>query len=559
MRNISVVRSKNLPAGENTFSREVATRVARVAQHYPEKLPYLVDFCRRHVKAHAEQLIQIAQEGEGALGHALTLLWRRRKFHRINRRIFPLLPERTVQLREFAVELVRQLISSGRVVSGGPGRVELRAILVGRLREAGRFEEALDEARRLAESPELADEPPEVQAIVWSNLGVSCADAGDWGASFEAHRRVMGLYQSLPPEHLRQIAGQLAAECVNVAAAAMRLGKWEEAEAWSRHGLDLSLKLGDAGLLLRARLVRLTLLAETNQSEALELGERVLESALDLDEIDRQSYGPLLLDVYINLGSILLDLNRIEKAASYFEAANRLASGIREQAPSIGTRSKYVTSLIALAHTQIAHGELPGLANARAALAQARALYEEAANAYQNEILMRAVEVNVAADVEFPDSLPDLRMMEELVSFPDPQPSTSHTEDLDSVQRRLHLGGMAFAKLGMKERGLWCAREAVRLAELSGENASPQQCVRHALSYDGLSRRLDEAGYTAEAFEKAEATCRMLLPAFSADQNTYHEWMYNFMQHFRDLALRLDKFDHFKDFFMREFDPLLGE
>jgi hypothetical protein len=545
-----------LPASESPFQRNVATMLARVANRFPEHMPYLVDYCRRHVNAHAEQLIQVAQEGEGALGHALTLLWRERSFDDINERIFLLLPERTVQLRDFTVELVKQMVSANPEHLYGLNQRELRAILSGRLREAGRFDEALSEARKLVEDSKLSNEPPELQALVWGNLAVSYADVGNWAASYDTHRQAMQFYQALGAEKSPPITKWLAGQCVNVAAAAMKLELWQEAETWSRQGLKLAGKLPDAGLLLRAQLVRVVLLSETGQmEEALALGEPTLESVRDLEEVDQQSYAPLLLDVYLNLGSVLLDLHRSTEAAPYFAAANEIAADISNQAPSTASRNKLVISKVALAHVEIAEGERRGLERARAALAEGRSLYEEAPNDYQKEIVLRAIEVNISADIEF-DCKPDIELIEELI-----RPSHSRSpgslthEETDAIERRLHLASMALAKLELKHRALSCAQEAVRLADLESENYSTQQNAQRAALYDGLSRRLEEADRSPDAIEKAEAACRILLPIFLANQNDYQDWMWKFMERFRDLAIKLDRFDHFKQFFAEEFEP----
>lgn len=549
-----------MQAEANPFNRAVATRLARVANRYPERLPYLVDFCRRYVEVYAEQLIQVAQAGEGALGQALALLWQEHSFHHINERIFRLLPERTVQLRNFTVELVKQMISSGADYQYSLGQRELRAILAGRLRDAGRFGEALTEARKLVADPGLADESPELQAVVWSNLGVCYAEIGNATASYEAHRRAICFYQIIPAERLQQIANQLAGESVNLAAAAMKVGLWEEAEAWSQQGLKLAGKLTNAGLLLRAQLVRVTFLSETNQLEAaLEAGELILEQARDLEEVDQQSYSSLLLDVYINLGSILLDLNRGDEAGAYFESANLIAADIDKQAPSISSKSKLVVSMIALAHTQIAQGDRQGLDNARTALSLSRSLSKEAGNDYQQEIMLRAIEVNVAADIEFADSTPDIQLVEQLINFADVHSAALAHDGLNSSQRRLHLGSMAFSKIGLKHRGLWCAQEAVRLADLAGANVPLYQGAQRAVLYDGLSRRLEEMNQLSEAIEKAEAACRILLPFFSVHQDTYQDWLFKFMEHFRELAIKLDKFEYFKAFFTTEVEPRLSE
>jgi tetratricopeptide (TPR) repeat protein len=530
--------------------------LARVANRFPEHMPYLVDYCRRHVNAHVEQLIQVAQEGEGALGQALTLLWRERSFDEINERIFLLLPERTIQLRDFTVELLKQMISANQEHLYGLNQRELRAILSGRLREAGRFEEALSEARKLVEDANLAAEPPELQAFVWGNLAVSYADVGNWAACYEAHRQAMQFYQALGAEKSTTIAKWLAGQCINVAAAAMKLELWPEAETWSRQGLKLAGKLADPGLLLRAQLVRVVFLSETGKlAEALALGEPTLESARDLEEVDQQSYAALLIDVYLNLGSILLDLHKSKEAAPYFATANEIAANISKQAPSIATRNKLVISTVAVAHAQIVQGERQGLEQARTALAEARSLYEESRNDYQKEIVLRAIEVNVSGEIEF-DCKPDFELVEELIGPSNSLPSGPLTqEETEAIQRRLHLASMALAKLELKDRALSCAQEAVRLANLEGENYSTQQEAQRGVLHDGLSRRLEETERSAEAMDLAEAACRILLPVFLADQETYQDWMWKFMERFRELAIKLDRFDYFQRFFAEEFEP----
>jgi tetratricopeptide (TPR) repeat protein len=529
---------------------------ARVANRFPEYIPYLVDYCRRHVNDHIEQLIQVAQEGEGALGKALTLLWRERTFDYINQRIFLLLPQRTVQLQDFTVEVLKQMISANQEHLSGLNQTELTAILSGRLREAGRFAEALSTARKLTEDSKLASESPELQALVWGNLAVSHADLGDWAASYEAHRQAMQGYQALGAERLPPATKWLAGQCVNVAAAAMKLELWEEAEAWTRQGLKLAGNLPDAGLLLRAQLVRVVFLSETGRlDEALAMGEPALESARDLEEIDQQSYAPLLLDVYLNLGSILLDLRRIKEAASYFASASEIAETINQQATSIASRNKLVIATVALAHVQIAQGERSGLDLAGTALSEGRSLYAESQNHYQKEILLRAIEANISANIEF-DCKPDLELVDELIAPSRALPGVSPSHDeIDSNQRRLHLASMALAKLDLQDRALSCAQEAVRLADLESETHSNQQNGQRAVLYDGLARRLEEVNRLAEAMEKAVVACQILLPIFLENQDAYQDWMWKFMEHFRDLAIKLDRFDDFQRFFAEKFAP----
>ena len=524
----------------------------------PEKMPYLVDYCRRHVNDHAEQLIQLAQEGEGALGQALTALWSERSFDDINPRLLPILPERTVQLRDFAVELLKQMVGASQKHVSNIYETELRAVLVGRLREAGRFTEALREALNLVKPGTILEQRPELQALVWGNLAVIYGDIGDWDASYQAHLQATQFYQAIGSEGTLSEIRWLSRQCVNLATVCLKREEWSLAESWISQGLRLADKVKDEGLLLSAKLVKVVLLAETGLlQEALALGGPALEKVRDLEEIDQQSYAALLLNVYLTLGSILLDLHKIAEANSYFAKAKEIADDINQHAVSIGSGTESVKAILALAQTQILQQDRRGLEQARLALAEARRLFEGAQNDYQREIVLRAIEVVIGAEVEF-DCQPQLDLIEELLG-----PSNVLSvvpfaqEETDTISRRLHTAGMAFAKLDIKDRALNCARKAVELSDAASQKPTAPQTAQRAVLYDGLSRRLEEAGQLAEATEKAEAACRILLPAFSADHETYEEWMWKLTVHFRELATKTNQFDFFTSFLKENIAPLV--
>lgn len=547
-----------MPASEETFRRNVATQLGRVVNRYPEHMPYLIDYCRRHVRDHAEQLIQIAQEGDGALGQALTLLWSERSFDDINARILPLLPERTVQLRGFTVELLKQMVTAHQKHISGINQTELRTVLVGRLREAGRFTEALSEALKLVEDVTILEERPELQALVWGNLAVIYGDIGDWDASYKAHLQATRFYQTLDSEGTLSEVKWLGRQCVNLATVCIKRESWSLAENWISQGLRLADKVKDEGLLLSANLVKVVLLAETGQlEEALALGAPTLDNVRDLEEIDQQSYAALLLNVYLTLGSILLDLHRVAEANAYFATAQKIADDIHQRVGSTGSGTESVRAILALSQTQILQHDRRGLEQARLALAEARRLFEEARNDYQREIVLRAIEVVIGAEVEF-DCQPQLDLIEELLGPSDlPSAVPPSQEETDDITRRLHLAGMAFAKLDIKDRALSCARKAAELFDAASENRTAQRVAQRAVLYDGLSLRLEEAEQLAEATEKAESACRILLPIFSASHELYEEWMWKLTVHFRELAIKTNQFDYFTSFFKENLERVV--
>ncbi len=549
-----------MPASEDTFRRNVATQIARVANRYPEQMPYLIDYCRRHVNAHAEQLIQLAQEGEGALGQALTLLWSERSFDDINARILPLLPERTVQLRDFTVELLKQMVTANENQISSINQTELRSVLVGRLREAGRFTEALSEALKLIEDGTILKERPVLQAMVWGNLAVIYGDIGDWDSAHKAHLQATRFYQAIEAEGTLSEVKWLGRQCLNLTTMFMKRESWSEAEIWISQGLRLAKKLGDEGLLLSAQLINVVLLAETGRlEEALALGAPTLERLRDLEEIDQQSYAALLLNVYLTLGSILLDLHRVDEASSYLTSAQKIADDINERVGSIGSGTESVRARLALHQVQILQHDQRGLEQARLTLAKARRLFEAAPNDYQREIVVRAIEAVIGAEVEL-EGQPQLELVEELLG-PSDQPSAVplSQEETDAISRRLHLAGMAFAKLELKDRALTCARNAVELFDAASENRTAPQIAHRAGLYDGLSRRLEEAEQLAEATEKAEMGCRILLPVFAASPETYEDWMWKLAEHFRELAINTNQYDHFTSFFKEHLEPIVTQ
>jgi tetratricopeptide (TPR) repeat protein len=300
------------------------------------------------------------------------------------------------------------------------------------------------------------------------------------------------------------------------------------------------------------------LLAETGRlGEALALGTPTLDKVRDLEEIDQQSYAALLLNVYLTLGSILLDLHRVAEANSHFATAQKIADDINQRAVSIGAGTESVRAMLALSQTQILQHDQRGLEQARLALSKARRLFEEAQNDYQREIVLRALEVVIGAEVEF-DCQPQLDLIEELLGLSDmPSAVPLSQEETDTISRRLHLAGMAFAKLDIKDRALTCARKASELFDAASENRTAQQAAQRAVLYDGLSLRLEEAEQLAEATEKAEAACRILLPIFSASHEIYEEWMWKLTVHFRELAIKTNQFDHFTSFFKENLESLV--
>lgn len=547
-----------MQASEKTFRRNVATQLARVVNRYPDHMPYLIDYCRRHVNDHAEQLIQLAQEAEGALGQALTLLWSEHSFDNINTRILPLLPERTVQLRDFTVEVLKQVVAANQKHISGINQTELRTVLVGRLREAGRFTEALSEALKIVDDRTILEERPELQALAWGNLAVIYADTGDWDASYKAHLQATRFYQAIDSEGALSNVQWLGRQCVNLATVCIKRESWSLAENWISQGLRLAEKVRDEGLLLSANLVRVVLLAENGRlQEALALGAPTLDKVRDLEEIDQQSYAALLLNVYLTLGSILLDLHRVAEAHSYFTTAQQIANDINQRVGSIGSATESVRAMLALSQTQILQRDSQALQQARTALAEARRLFEDAQNDYQREIVLRAIEAVIGAEVEL-DCQPQLDLIEELLG-PSDRPSVVQLsqEEIDTVSRRLHLAGMTFAKLDIKDRALTYARKAAVLFDAASENRTAQQAAQRAVLYDGLSLRLEEAEQLAEATEKAEAACRILLPIFAASPEIYEEWMWKLTVHFRELAIKTNQFDHFMSFFKENLEPLV--
>lgn len=60
-----------MQASAKAFDTAVATRLARTVEQHPEHLGLLVDYVRDRLTKHAAGLMQIAQQGEGAMSRAL--------------------------------------------------------------------------------------------------------------------------------------------------------------------------------------------------------------------------------------------------------------------------------------------------------------------------------------------------------------------------------------------------------------------------------------------------------------------------------------------------------
>ena len=536
-----------MPASGIEFDRVVADRLTRMAESQPATYPILAECVNAWMPQHAQALIAIAQHGKAPMARALTEALSSVTDPQLLATVLEALPQRTVMLRDFAVGVIRRLIALRGEADVTAASLVIRSQLGGRLREGGRPEEARAVLEPLIRSAAFQSAPALVKAHALLNLGTCYGDLAMDRESYQLHRAAIAQLQPAPADsidHVDLIVGALA----NAAAAAMRFGDYDAADAALAEAQQLLPRIHDRGDLFRVRVLAFTLLAERHRfEEALQAGEPVLELLQDFEEAESETYGASLIDVLINVGSIAMDLRQLDVARRYLKQGRDLAERIAASSGAPQARWKVITACIALLNANLQDHE-PGItAGARALLPCADELLRDQPTQYGNEVKARILLVLLNAATEEDDERPAKQEIESLLEL---TPAPQDGERVASWQRvhALHTAALAYSKLDERALALERASEAAARAESMGEGETLHDRAQRAVLADSLSRRLEEVGRGADSVAAAESALRLMVPCWRERKESYSYWLQRMMSRYHGLCGRSGERGRFERF-----------
>jgi tetratricopeptide (TPR) repeat protein len=431
---------------------------------YPEHSHILSGFVETHIRDQPQALLAIAQQGHPALTEALTEAVLGLEDAQTLRALFGALPVRTVQLRELAIAIAAKTAASVDPTTDSANDILLKSQQGARLREGGYAAEGLRLLADLTRTEAFKQAPNIVKAHVLCNLGTCQGDLGMDKESEELHATVVDMLreESKTPDVMHLFASELA----NAAAASMRRNDYTKADARLCEAEGLSKSIVDEGLKLRIDLLRLAYLAEVDELErALTLGAKLKEHVQDLEETDSQAHLPAMIDVLINVGSVLIDLQRADEAVEYLTFAARIAEQVSKDSPSPQSRLKRLVAMNALLTARMVLEQANLLPAAREQLIVSRSSYEEWRSSYALEVHARVLELNIQLATQDPGATPSAVDIEELLAITGSSRPLSQSGDLDRMMRATHCAALAYDKIGEAQSALKWARRAVEFAE----------------------------------------------------------------------------------------------
>ncbi|MCU0753802.1 MAG: hypothetical protein MUE46_01600 [Xanthomonadales bacterium] len=490
---------------------------------YAEQAPFLLDYVRAHIAHHPRELMSIAQLPSKSMTRALQMCAAELHDSDLLKRLFEALPVRTVQLRELAIQLASSIANlQPRTLEN----IALQSQYAARLREGGYAARGLELLNALINGHVFTSAPAQLKAHVYSNLGVCLADLGRDTESLEAHTAALGClrkHSAFPDD--REYRRSLASTLANSAAAAMRLSLYRAAETHLTEAEDLA-NNDDHALSFRISILRLTVMAENDRlHDALDIAVRLREKALDLEEIDNQAHRPAVVDLLVNLGSILLDLNQPQLAYDPLFDAHRLADGLAVDSPSPQTRLKRLTTGVAWLNASLLQGHRTVSASARALLKDSRELLNENQSAYAEEVHARALEIMIQSDTNLPNEIPVAEEIEEMLEFKSSENATENLAKIDQQIRALHVAAMAYSKRSEHHKALDAAQRAVQLSQKRLNFESLQWRAHHAVLLDSLSRRQFAVADSNAGLESAFNSVSIIVACWRKRPDAYQDWL----------------------------------
>lgn len=541
-----------LPASVPPFDVIVAIRLARMVDAYPEHFGLLTKFVKSQVEQHAQALVDIAQQGERAMSRALLDCVSHITDVDTLRTVFEALPIRTVQLRELAIVVAAKAATSVEPLPTSPHSVLLHSQHGARLREGGHPSEGFSLLDELVRTEAFARAPSLIKAHVLCNLGSCLGDLGRAPESLRAHRDAIAFLRRNEPEQMSsETAHLLAGELANAAASAMRQSAHADAGAFLEEAADLARTIDDMGLKLRIELLQLTHMAETDKLEAaLALGVTLRERVADLEELESQAHMPAMVDVFINVGSVLLDLNQPYQALDYLRIAVAMADTIAADAPSPQSELKRLIARVAMLNARLLLGETGLHMQARAILCDAGPLAAAHPTAYVTEVRCRVLEIVVQTATADPAEMPIRAEVAEMLASSGLGTQPFGDTDVDRMILASHSAAMAYDKLDESLLALGCARQAVELAKTRLTSETMHQRAHRAILMDSLSRRLYAIGSDEAGLEAAQEAVRLIVPCWR-HREAYRSWLESLLSRLYILCEESQK--------KRQFEQLMSE
>ncbi len=530
----------------STFDIQVLQRFARMVERYPEHQSTFDNYVRKHVNQYPAALVDVAQQGEGALVRALTTVVEGNATKTTLTRILEAIPARTVDMRPLSVTCLQRLLKIAVSEKDYVQSAQLMSQLSGRLRELGAPEMARKLLDDLMGTDMFSSLNSMIQAQLFINLGTVYADIGENSSSLNSHQRALELLERVKPKD-NQWHHHISTTLINAAAASLRIGNLDQAETYLDRNDEVLEHIDDEGVVLRNHLLRFVWLTESGRfQEALRLGMSIEQSALDQEEISGQAFTDLVADAQLNLGSLLIEIGRANDALPRITKAIQLRTKVADTTKSFQAKLKLYIARIAQIEAAVLVEDRSAAAGASAVLNDIRKLKAQQPNLYLDEVLVRAIDAKIKAVLI--DAQSDLNDadIEELLNLSESNAARGETEDIDRQIRALHSVSMVLAKQGKNECALSCAQRAVALAQEAPHSDLMQFVAKQAVLYDGLSRRYcalqqDDAGIT-----QSEQALTLIVQAWRQDHSAYDNWFHQILNRYLLLCEDMQQVERFQ-------------
>ena len=501
---------------------------------------------RGHLGAYATRIVGVAQEGEGALVRALSVIVDEPFATEVLDAIVNAIPARTVSMHKLGATCLQKLLKEAVAVQDHQLSGQRMAMLAGRWRELGIPHQAREMLDELIQTEAFAALAPMVQVQLYINLGTATGDLGDAKRSLECHQQALTLLERIVP-HDAIWHHHLSTTLINAAAAALRVDDPDEAERFLDRNDEVLPQIEDSGVVLRNHLLRFVWLWTTGQFEpALRLGMSIEQAALDHEEIGEQDFAELVAATLLNLGSLLVEVSRADEARPRIDKAVELRERIARTSGTLQARLNWVIARVARVEVAVQAADVEGAAEADAVVQILRQLKSEQTSTFLDEVLVRALQAKIKAVLIDADVTLGDGDVVELLDLSAANLARGGHAETDTHIRTLHAVSMAFAQRGDPRRALELAREALRTAEGAPDANAMQSLAQRAALHDGLSRRLYALEDEAVGLDEAERALSLIVSAWKQNRSAYANWLQQILERYLMLCGDAEQLDRFQ-------------